>query len=68
MNQIRSSLTDKPCPINESLQCPPKNRNCETCGWNPKVAKARLEKICKEMGISLPVIQKEEDHGEERSV
>lgn len=36
------------CPINEALQCSTRQRNCDCCGWNPKVAQERLEK----MGVS----------------
>jgi hypothetical protein len=31
------------CPYNDALQCTVKNCNC--CGWNPKVAKLRLNKF-----------------------
>lgn len=41
------------CPYNNGVVCLPKTgaettaqRCCETCGWNPKVAKERLIKIC----------------------
>ena len=32
-----------PCPHNEAVRCP--QRSCESCGWNPAVAKKRLEHI-----------------------
>lgn len=34
-----------PCPNNEAVECWYKERPCATCGWNPEVAKARLDKI-----------------------
>jgi uncharacterized C2H2 Zn-finger protein len=30
------------CPYNQGVGC--YDRNCITCGWNPEVAKARLDK------------------------
>lgn len=39
------------CPYNEGVVCAPIDwrgraveRNCDACGWNPEVAKARMEK------------------------
>ena len=29
------------CPYQDNVSC--RLRSCETCGWNPKVAKARME-------------------------
>lgn len=37
-----------PCPNNGAVICPDKTR-CSVCGWNPEVAKKRLEKIEKEL-------------------
>jgi hypothetical protein len=31
------------CPYNKAVGC--SFRKCDRCGWNPEVAKARLEKI-----------------------
>ena len=38
------------CPYNDGVVCAPIDwrgraveRNCDACGWNPKVAKARME-------------------------
>lgn len=61
----RNSPYDAPsCPLNADVVCWPEDRHCDTCGWNPIVAKARLVKICNDMGIELPEILKEEDnHG-----
>ena len=42
------------CQFNDGVGCHPKKHHCETCGWNPEVAKARLEKICNDLGISPP--------------
>ena len=66
--QINSEETESTyfrysCTYNEGVVCHPTVRPCETCGWNPEVARARLEEFCKEMGIAVPVIEpkKEED-------
>ena len=40
------------CVNNEHVTC--RDRNCEKCGWNPKVAEARLEKIRSGHGNQLP--------------
>ena len=42
------------CIVNEGVSCHPYNRNCDTCGWNPRVARERLEKFCREHGIEIP--------------
>lgn len=41
------------CIFNDAVTCFTNDRYgkalprcCETCGWNPKVAKERLDKIC----------------------
>ena len=33
------------CPHNDAVACWYKERPCATCGWNPEVEKARLNKI-----------------------
>lgn len=34
------------CPFNESITACKKNeKKCHKCGWNPEVAKARIEKL-----------------------
>lgn len=33
------------CPHNDAVACRYKERPCATCGWNPEVEKARLDKI-----------------------
>lgn len=33
------------CSFNKEVLCRPNKRHCSTCGWNPEVAKSRLEKI-----------------------
>ena len=42
------------CRFNEGVACDPKNQTCSKCGWNPEVAKVRLDCICKTMGIEVP--------------
>lgn len=34
-----------PCPHNTEVACWYKEKPCATCGWNPEVEKARLDKI-----------------------
>lgn len=34
---------DMSCPHNEACRCA--SKNCHKCGWNPKVAEARMQKI-----------------------
>ena len=48
------------CPHLREVTCSPKTRNCDTCGWNPRVAKARLINICRAHGIEYPLKEKEE--------
>lgn len=33
------------CPYNDACRC--MEKTCRSCGWNPKVAQKRLEKIWK---------------------
>jgi hypothetical protein len=35
------------CPHNYEIDCD--HATCDSCGWNPTVAKARLEKVVKNM-------------------
>ena len=37
----RKSYAYKTCPYNEAVRC--REVGCKRCGWNPKVAKARME-------------------------
>lgn len=60
MNKPRSLLVDHPCPHNIAVQCCPKERRCETCGWDPDVAKARQENFCRKHHIAYPLPEKEE--------
>lgn len=53
------------CPNNSAVSCHPSARNCAACGWNPDVAKARLEKICRKLGIQVPEIKKPVQEEEE---
>ena len=38
------------CPHNYQLDCD--SLKCESCGWNPEVARARVEKMMKNMSNS----------------
>ena len=37
------------CRYQQSVSCA--DRNCDKCGWNPEVAKARSAAILKKMGV-----------------
>lgn len=51
----RTKPDDAPsCPLNEGVICWPETRRCDRCGFNPVVAKARLEETCNRLGIELP--------------
>ena len=45
-------MTDKlhDCEYNTGVACDPKTKDCSKCGWNPAVAKARLDKFCHAQG------------------
>lgn len=55
------------CPYNEECSCDPARRCCERCGWNPAVAKVRLERICRKLGIEVPQPQEPEAKEETES-
>ena len=42
------------CPYNEGVGCHPNKHHCESCGWNPEVARERLLQVCFEKGITIP--------------
>lgn len=37
------------CRFNNGVMCNPNGRTCQKCGWDPKVAAARLRRIRKEL-------------------
>lgn len=39
-------IAPKPCPHNGAVVCDDDTK-CNSCGWNPKVAKARKAKLLK---------------------
>lgn len=41
--KVAQYTKDTTCPHNEAVTC--ERKNCRKCGWNPNVAKRRLEKI-----------------------
>jgi len=47
------------CPFNDGVVCSG-NGPCHHCGWNPPVAKDRLDRICKKLGIQVPESQEPE--------
>ena len=59
--EIESTYYQHSCKYNDGVTCEPLKRPCSTCGWNPAVAKARLEKFCKKNGIPVPELKKEEE-------
>lgn len=48
------------CPYNEGIGCMPHEMRCNTCGWNPKVAKERLNKVYEEKNIERAQPKKED--------
>lgn len=38
------------CPFRDNVFCYPSQKHCESCGWNPVVAKQRLDKFYKDHG------------------
>lgn len=42
-NYKRASREGLPCVFNEGVACC--ERKCESCGWNPEVAKKRMEEL-----------------------
>ena len=57
-----STIFGYSCKHNEGVSCPPLQRPCGSCGWNPVVANKRLEEYCRKNHIPypLPVIHKED--------
>lgn len=45
------------CPHNDAVACRYKERPCATCGWNPDVEKARLDKIRRTPSRKKPTIK-----------
>ena len=41
--KVKESRKSTKCHYNDGCECD--KRDCKRCGWNPKVAKARLEKM-----------------------
>lgn len=35
------------CPHNDAVDCEQSKKKCYRCGWNPTVAKARMDKLLK---------------------
>jgi len=33
------------CPYNDAVDCEQGKKKCYTCGWNPAVAKVRMDKL-----------------------
>ena len=47
------------CQYNIGVECRLRERPCESCGWNPAVAKERLDRFYTDHGIVAP--DKKED-------
>ena len=43
------------CQYNIGVECRLREKPCESCGWNPDVAKYRTEQFCRGKGITIPV-------------
>lgn len=57
MNNYKSIYPPPPlCLYNDQVACWEKEKPCTTCGWNPTVAQARLERYCAEHGIRLSAL------------
>lgn len=41
------------CRYNPGVVCFPGERKCSGCGWNPDVAKARLNRFCSTQKIQI---------------
>lgn len=50
------------CPYNEGIGCHPCEMRCGTCGWNPKVAKERLEQLHEKINIERERDKKRSHH------
>ena len=42
------------CAFNSAVKCTRQERPCAACGWNPNVAKARLDRHCTIHGVTVP--------------
>ena len=42
------------CQHNVGVDCSLQQKRCDTCGWNPAVAKKRLVKYCADKHIPVP--------------
>ena len=42
------------CPMNDGVVCDPTHRTCYACGWNPSIAKARINRYCSANKIQIP--------------
>lgn len=49
------------CDFNFGVACDPKNRTCSTCGWNPEVEKARLDRLQGVTGAEIPTEESEKE-------
>lgn len=54
MSERKSPYEAPSCINNAGVVCLPETKHCDTCGWDPDVARVRLLKICEERGIALP--------------
>ena len=43
--QARMKDESQHCLFTDAVNCDPETGNCEVFGWNPKVSKARLDKL-----------------------
>ncbi len=50
------------CSYNIEVECSPRNRQCDICGWNPAVSRERLARYCADNGIPFPFKMVEAAH------
>lgn len=51
---VERSWEKEECPHNEGVWCARCRNDCDKCGWNPEVVKARLRKIYRGQNWTLP--------------
>lgn len=55
MDENETLPADYPvCKNNKYVVCDPNNRCCGICGWDPEVAMARLNRICRVKHLQNP--------------
>lgn len=42
---MKENESKQACPHQQSVYCHPSEKHCDSCGWNPVVARRRLRRI-----------------------